>query len=194
MNVSPNTEPILPRLEFARDVRAYVLDYIKVCDAKAAAVSTGIALVGTVAGAVAEKTLKSVSDHRVAEIAALVVLAVVVGSIILAVCFTISTLLPRTATADGSLASFPDIVKQRQAQYVDHVCGLNEAAITAEYALHTWKLSHIALAKFGSLEKALKALTVAALATVVFVAVYVWSEAGQHEQETKSVRILSPLR
>jgi hypothetical protein len=180
-----------PAVAFAKDVRAYVLDYIKVSDAKAGAVSTGVALVGAAVGSIAEKTLRGAHAQSPRSLVlVLVVLLLIVSSVVLTVIYTISTLLPRTPTAAGSLASFPDISKDQQATYVEKVCSLDEPSVAAEYAAHAWTLSHIALSKFGSLKKALRWFTLAVLGTVLFVGLRVWTARESSEQETTNVRIL----
>jgi hypothetical protein len=139
-------------------------------------VFTGIALVGAVVGAVAEKALELAYRHGSWLISAgtVVTLMAAALSAVGTVIFIVQSLLPRTPTAKGSLASFPDIAKTTQADYITDVSKLDSASIAGEYAAHTWLLSRIAVTKFGALRKALLSLAAATIAAVCLVGVHVW--------------------
>lgn len=153
-------------IDFAKDVRAYVSDYIKHSDAKAAALMTAVGLLGGAVWALAASTLKAAHDYPRTLALTFALLAVGVAGLCTAVLFCLGALIPRVPKAQGSLASFPDIAAKSQAAYVDEVSRLDEQTAAAEYALHAWTLSQVNLNKTKSLRHATMSVGAATLAAL----------------------------
>ncbi len=159
--------------EFACKTNAYLTEYIKVADAKAAAILTFTALVGAVVSATSERVLTAsrTAAPWLVGVSALILLAVA-GTVAMILWHTFWTLLPRTQTANKSLNSFPDIASMSPEDFAKQVGSLTADTITTHYSLHNHTLATIANAKFESLKRAMRWLRLTLCATFALALLY----------------------
>ncbi|WP_437795469.1 Pycsar system effector family protein [Sorangium sp. So ce693] len=154
--------------DFSSKTNAYLTEYIKFADAKAGAILVFMTLVGAVVSATSERML---STAYTAAWGAFVLGAIAAGAILVSVTmtlwYTVAALLPRTSNANQSLHSFPDIVKMQPEYYASSVLALTPESIARNYSFHNHALAKIAMAKYESVERAMRALRVALLAAFV---------------------------
>ncbi|WP_437945560.1 Pycsar system effector family protein [Sorangium sp. So ce296] len=170
--------------EFSSKANAYLTEYVKIADAKAGAILAFAAAVGAVVSATSERML---TTARTAAWWAFwlgaVTAAAVAVSVLMTLVHTIDALSPRTGKAEHSLHSFPDIANMASEAYVNAVVALTPEAISRNYSLHNHTLAQIALAKFGSIEKAMCWLRIAVLAAFVLALLYACAGAAPDKTE-----------
>jgi hypothetical protein len=147
--------------DFGKDTRDYITDYIKFADAKAGAV---LALGSGIAAVIGSAVDRSVVPLRHTPIAIQVLVALVgilfVVTTVMVVWESIHAVIPRTTSAQQSLASFPDIATQAVDAYVASCEALTEPAIQREYSKANASLSRVANAKYDGIRKAVTWLRV----------------------------------
>jgi hypothetical protein len=158
--------------EFAKSVREYLLDYIKFADAKATAVLTIVAGLGSVVGFSADKFLDSVIDSTVTAAVATLLIGILVLSALLSAYYCIRALSPSTPSKHGALCSFPDIAAMNHDDYVSRIAGLSPDMVAVDLASHTHTLSTIAGSKFSAIRVATKWLAVLLITVALLVVTY----------------------
>ena len=161
--------------DFASDVRAYLLDYIKFADAKAGGALTFVALLGTSTAWLFGRGFNPLSHPEWSAMCLIGLVAALVTAVGLlgAACWSLRALAPRTPSVESSLASFPDIAKMKPLQFLEQATAITEAASSKEMAKHAYALARIADAKFAAIRVSVLYLWVAIPGAVALFVVHI---------------------
>jgi hypothetical protein len=167
---------------YSQSTNSYITDYIKVADAKAGAIIGGVVALGTALGATAEPVIAAARGASEPSAACILLCTLYVATaltMILAVIFSLGTLLPRIPKSETSLNSFPDIATMGPDAYVAAVASLSEPAICENYSRHNVTLARIAVEKFSHVKRSLKSLSVSLYGSFGILVVYFICQLGQ---------------
>ena len=160
-------------VDFAKDTRAYILDYIKFGDQKAGAVVTFVTLLGGVVAFASKTYFETLNAANTTWfVTGLTVGAVVIVAGVMALWHAILALAPNTVSGTPSLAGFPDIAAIPEQTYEAAAVNIDTAGIVSSYALHNHVLAGIATAKFAAIRRAITWVRVLALAAFGMILIY----------------------
>lgn len=142
------------RLDFARDTRSYVTDYIKFGDAKAGAVLGMAVFIAGAIGALLKDSMESLDGAPLVLKGWMIVCAAIALCSSAAVAWhCLASLAPKTNPV-SALGSFPDIAKHSPESYVARCSEVPDDGWSKEYERHSVALSTIAQSKFNHIAKA----------------------------------------
>jgi hypothetical protein len=165
---------VAARAKYAKDVNAYVNDYIRFGDVKAGAVLTVVVAVVAAMGKALPAVLVA-AKHSCPILVICVVLSVMASiSAAVAILYCAFSLLPRV-DSQPSLNSFPDIAKKTPKDYATEIAALTEADIVSNLSEHNVAISRVAMQKFGHISTAVKALVVLLFVAFAIVVLFVFA-------------------
>lgn len=179
--------------EFASKTNAYLTEYIKIADTKAAAVVTFSAIIGGVLSATSERILVAARAAATWAFGAGAVIAIAVGvATIMGLWYAARALSPQTPNANRSVHSFPDIAAMEPQAFADEVAMLTPGDIARTYSMHNHALATIAAAKFKSVTCAIKALQIALVAAFFLGLVFVVASLARVSKKADSTKGARP--